>query len=223
LVAIQQGNEVSGLTKRQAAVLAFVDKFIKTNEYSPSFSEIQEHFGFASPTAVAKHIAALERRGFVHHDRYTSRSLTVNHSREAVASEILKLPLIGSIAAGIPIQTHSQIESIALPGSLLAGTEASHLLKIIGSGFHEEMLLDGDYLVVATRVKPYVGETVIVVVNGYNTLIGDYFVEDSYIKLVSRTPHHQPMLLRQTDVVVQGVVIAVFRKYSPRLTISRHT
>lgn len=143
---------VVGLTKRQAEVLVFIEQFISAHSHAPSYSDIQHHFGFASVNAVAKHLAALSRRGVLKREPHASRSLSLEKPASLESSGEVMLLLMGYLMAGLPIQTYASIESWPVPASLVVNPSITYLLRVEEHSLHEEMLLDGDLLIIETRL-----------------------------------------------------------------------
>jgi len=205
---------LNGLTKRQADILAFVQQFIDSHRFSPSLSEIQSHFGFASVNAAAKHLNSLKRKGFLNADPYRRRSISLPlETQTQIDPKIVQVPLIGILSAGEPIETFAQIATIDVPLAMVANPKETYALKISDDSFQEEMLLAGDILLVDTRTDPQPGETVIALVNQHDTLIARYFMDGGYIKLMSYTTQHQPIILKQQNLSIKGIVIASLRNY----------
>ncbi len=205
---------MNGLTKRQAEILAFVQQFIDRHSYSPSLSEIGGHFGFASVNAAAKHLNSLKRKGYLQAEPHRRRSISLPLQIRAHSDPTsLAIPLIGVLSAGEPIETFAQITAIEIPSSMAINPEQMYALKISDDSLMEEMLLEGDILLVEARTDPQQGETVVAVVNQHDTLIARYFIDGDYIKLMSHTPHHQPIILKQSDLSIKGIVVASLRNY----------
>ncbi len=122
------------LTKRQSEILSYLQTHINGQGYAPSFEEIAEKFGFQSLATVHEHLTNLERKGYIRRSYNESRSIEVLPPRgTSSASEI---PLLGKVAAGTPIESLMQEESIAVPGAHAAAARAE--LRAQGRG-----LLDG--------------------------------------------------------------------------------
>ena len=202
------------LTKRQTEVLSFVQQFINSNRYSPSLSEIQTHFGFASVNAAAKHLASLKRKGVLAADPRRRRSISLPSSMPVESlSKSIPLPLIGTICGGEPIETFAKIETVDVPLSMVPNPEQTYVLKVLDTSLNEEMLLAGDLLIVEARTEPLPGETVVAIVNHHDTFVARYFTDGDYVKLMSHTSQHQPIVLRPKDLSIKGIVVASLRNY----------
>lgn len=201
------------LTKKQHDVLQYIKDYLQTHSYAPSYREIMQHFSFNSLGTVYRYIKVLKNKGFLDAKKQSSRSLTLLHGSgiKNNSSEI-SLPFIGYISAGEPIETFSKSLSFEVPQSLVDVAEATYVLKVRGDGLVEELIADGDYLLVEARQETHAGETVVALLNQNDIIVKKYFLEEAYVRLVSHSPHHPALIVREDDIMIQGVVIAVIRK-----------
>lgn len=205
---------MKGLTRRQREIIDYIQEFITNNRYSPSYREICERFGFSSLGSIYKHMNALKRKGAIETIAKTSRSLSLPTTTDqtAIPREI-QIPFIGNIAAGTQIQTFSQTQQIAVPRFLVNAPEKTYALRVQGSSLCEEMIADGDLLLVEARQEAHPGETVVALINRHDTIIKKYYPEGAYVRLVGLHAHLHPIILRQQDILVQGVVIGLLRSF----------
>lgn len=198
------------LTKRQKEILDFVTGFIEREGYSPSMEEIAAHFHFASLNAVFKHLEAIEARGYLHRDANRARSIELKH---ADAPAVRILPLYGYIAAGRPIEAISTSNNLAVPEELLRGRGDHYVLRVQGDSMIEEHIADGDYVVVDPGASPADGETVVALVDGENVTLKKLYREGSQVRLQPANATIPALRFDGSRVQVQGVVVAVMRKY----------
>lgn len=204
---------MKGLTKRQRELLDFIQEFIDHNRYSPSYREIAARFNFQSVGSVYKHVHTLKNKGFIQSDGSTQRSLTTNEKKEKPLPAEASVPLIGTIAAGAPIQTYSHCQTVQVPSSYLQSSKKTYALRAKGDSLQEEMIADGDILIVEVRPEACHGETVIGLINGVDIIVKKYFKEGAYVKLQGVNTTHSPILLREEDITIQAVVLCVIRTY----------
>lgn len=203
---------MKGLTKRQREIIDYIHNFISNNRYSPSYREIGQHFGFNSLGTVYKHVGVLKRKGLLHAESKSSRTLSPVISEPLqMAQNSLDIPFIGNIAAGIPIQTFPQAHQIAVPRHFVHAPEKTYALRAKGDTLNEEMIADGDVLLVEARHQANPGETVVALINGHDTIVKKYYPEGDYIRLMSCHVRQQPIILRHEDISVQGILIALLR------------
>lgn len=200
------------LTRRQRQILDYLKDYIKAHHYAPSFEEIAEHFSFSSLATVHEHLTNLERKGYIQRSHNESRSIEL--VPEQGQSGATELPLLGRVAAGEPIEAVALPETIAVPNDLLPRRGSSYVLRVDGESMIEEHIMDGDYVVVNTRNTAYSGETVIALIDGSTATVKRYYREpDGWIRLQPANPAMAPIRAHENDVLIQGVVVGVIRKY----------
>jgi repressor LexA len=197
------------LTKRQREILNYVESFIENYGYSPSFEEIARFFGYSSLATVHEHLSNLEKKGFLRKNYTKSRSLELVPSEGTLAVE---LPLLGSVAAGLPIEAIEEQETIAVPHDMLRSGR-NYVLRVRGNSMIDEQIRDGDFIVVNAREAAENGEMVVALVNGDSATVKKYYREGRRIRLQPANETMEPMYFDEEDVRVQGVVVAVIRKY----------
>lgn len=200
------------LTKRQSEILEFVRGYISEQGYAPSFEEIAGKFEFQSLATVHEHLSNLERKGYIRRAHNESRSIEVLPPRgQAIATEI---PLLGMVAAGAPIESLAHDETVAVPDDLLPRRGPNYALRVRGQSMIEEHICDGDVVVVHGRDAAENGEMVIALVNGSEATVKKYYREPGgWVRLQPANAAMSPMRFQERDVVIQGVVVGVLRKY----------
>jgi repressor LexA len=200
------------LTKRQNEILAYLRGHIAEHGYAPSFEEIAEQFTFASLATVHEHLTNLERKGYIRRQFNESRSIEVLPPRgTAKATEI---PLLGRVAAGLPIESLMHDETIAVPDEILPRRGPNYALKVAGNSMIDEHIIDGDYVVVHGRDAAENGEMVIALVNGSEATVKKFYRESGgWIRLQPANTTMSPMRYQERDVLIQGVVVGIIRKY----------
>jgi repressor LexA len=205
---------MKGLTKRQREIVDYIQQFIANNRYSPSYREISQHFGFSSLGSVYKHINALKRKGAILAETQTSRSIApAEQEPQSKLSEEVEIPFIGHISAGVPIQILSQTQQLSIPRTLVHSVEKTYALRVQGDSLSEEMIADGDLLLVEARQEAHPGETVVALINEHDTIVKKYYPEGNNIRLLSAYAHHHPILLRSEDIRIQGVLVGLLRLF----------
>lgn len=204
---------MKGLTKRQRELIDFIQHFIATNRYSPSYREIGRHFGFNSLGSVHKHVATLKKKGFLLGESNTGRSITTIEEPSHSHNPERSIPLIGRIAAGVPIQTFPQTHQILVPSTFVLSPEKTYALRAQGDSLNEEMIADGDIILIEVRQEAHPGETVVALINKNDTIIKKFYPEGDFVRLLGIYSDHHPILLRKEDIVVQAVVVSLLRQY----------
>ncbi len=200
------------LTKRQSEILEYLRSHIVDRGYAPSFEEIAEKFEFASLATVHEHLTNLERKGYIKRQYNESRSIEVMPPRGT--SKATEIPLLGRVAAGFPIESLMQDESIAVPDDMLPRRGPNYALKVAGSSMIEEHICDGDFVVVHGRQAAENGEMVIALVNGSEATVKKFYREaGGWIRLQPANATMQPLRSQERDVLIQGVGVGGIRTY----------
>jgi repressor LexA len=201
------------LTRRQSEILSYLQTHIHEQGYAPSFDEIAERFGFQSLATVHEHLTNLERKGYIRRSFNASRAIEVLPPRgTASATEI---PLLGKVAAGMPIESLMHDETLAVPDSMLPRRGPNYALRVQGDSMIDEHILDGDLVVVHGQQNAENGEMVIALVNGSEATVKTFYREQGgWIRLQPANAAMQPLRFQESDVLIQGVVVGVIRKYT---------
>jgi repressor LexA len=200
------------VTRRQREILDYIAKHIEEKGYAPSFEEIARQFGFQSLATVHEHLTNLERKGYIRRTHNESRAIEVVPPKGQTGAT--ELPLLGLVAAGHPIEAVTGDETIAVPDELLPRRGRSYVLKVRGDSMIDEHIKDGDYVVVQERNQADTGQTVIALVHGEGATVKRFYREPGgWIRLQPANETLQPLRLNERDVIVQGVVVGVIRKY----------
>ncbi len=193
-----------GITKKQRDVLSFIEEYQKKNRgVSPSFEEIKRHFNLSAVSTVYGHIQRLIRAGYLEKSK--------NSKREIILKNRGRIPLLGVVSAGKPIEVLEDKEYIELPEFLKLPTEC-FVLKVRGNSMVDEGIMDGDYIFLIKNKKPENGDLVVALLNGEVTL-KKYYKEGKKIKLQPANPSYSPIYVEEKDINIQGILYAVIRKY----------
>ncbi|MEO8634073.1 MAG: transcriptional repressor LexA [Gemmatimonadales bacterium] len=200
------------LTKRQSEILNYLQEHIRERGYAPSFEEIAEQFSFQSLATVHEHLTNLERKGYIHRTHNESRAIEVLPPKGTTGAT--EIPLLGRVAAGAPIESIASGETLAVPDALLPRRGPNYALKVQGESMIDDHIIDGDFVVVNGRQAAENGEMVIAMINGSEATVKRYYREPGgWIRLQPANPTMQPMRFQERDVLIQGVVVGVIRKY----------
>ena len=200
------------LTRRQKQIFDFLQTYILEHGYAPSFEEIAGHFEFRSLATVHEHLSNLERKGYIHRAHNESRSIeVVPLPGQATAVE---LPLLGQVAAGEPIEAVAHPESIAIPTDLIPRRGSCYVLRVRGDSMIDEHIQHGDFVVVQGREEADNGAMVVALVDGTSATVKRYYREPGgWIRLQPANESMQPIRVHEDNVLIQGVVVGVMRRY----------
>jgi repressor LexA len=198
------------LTKRQKELLDYLSGYLAEKGYAPTLEEIGSRFNLNSLATVHKHLTNLEQKGAIRR--------TWNHSRAieligpARAAGAVELPLLGAVAAGRPIEALETADTLVVPEQFVRRRH-TFALRVIGSSMVGDGILDGDFIVVEERPTAENGETVVATIGGEATVKRIYREKGGKIRLQPANDAMDPIVVREREVEVRGVVVAVMRKY----------
>jgi repressor LexA len=199
------------LTKRQREILDFLNEFIQQHGYAPSLEEIGRRFGLSSLATVHKHLTNLQEKGFI--KRAWNRSRSVEMVAARTGGRALELPLLGYVAAGVPIEAIVSNETIAVPQDL-AGRKDTYVLRVRGDSMIDEQIRDGDFVIVEDRKSADNGEMVIALLNSTEVTLKKFYRDPGgRIRLQPANATMAPIFVDPDAVQIQGVVVGVMRKY----------
>ena len=204
------------LTKRQREVLDFLGEFIRDRGYSPSIQEIGDALGMSSVATVHKHLTQLKRKGFIRQEPNRKRSIELGEDVFSESGEVVELPLLGTIAAGEPIEAIEDRRKISVPAELVGRKRGKRVfvLRVKGNSMVEDHILDGDHVVVAEGQSADNGQTVVALLDGENATLKKYYREKGSVRLQPANEAMEPIIVeRDRDVRIQGLVIGLIRRY----------
>jgi len=193
------------LTKRQRQILNFINDFSKKHGFAPSHEEIKKHFRLRAVSTINQHLIALENKGYLQKQKNQPRGVKVTKSEKLV-----KIPLLGTIAAGQPIEAIQQNETIVVQQNLFAKSGEHYALKVAGDSMIDEGIFDGDTVIIHKQSTVENGETAVALINGEATLKKIY-KEKNRIKLQPANPNFKPIFVK--DIDIQGKVTGIVRQF----------
>lgn len=197
------------LTERQQAILDFINSYVQDNDFPPSVREIGRQFGIY-PATVQDHITALERKGYLRKKKFQSRTLSVPASSRRRSSD--GIPIIGRVAAGLPLLAQENIEDmIHLPKEWAPA--GAFLLKVQGNSMEGAHILDGDYVLVHPQKTAGNGEIVVALI-GEEATVKRFYRTDSGITLKAENPGYRPIEIERSEAPsfnIVGKVMGVLR------------
>jgi repressor LexA len=199
------------VTRRQKEVLDFISSFVQRNGYSPSFEEIARGLSLKSLATVHKHITNLQSKGLLQRAHNRSRSIDVLPPRSKTRGPD-RLPLMGRIAAGFPVEAVENAETISL-GDIIGNREV-FALQVRGDSMRDEHIVDNDYVLVEKVRTAREGDIVVALVNGSDTTLKRYYIEGSMVRLQPSNREMDPIYVPISQVAIQGRVLGVLRKYA---------
>jgi repressor LexA len=187
------------LTEKQQAILNFINDYISEHQYPPSVREIGKHFGIY-PATVQDHISAIERKGFLQKKRFQSRTLSVSRTSRPGG-----VPIVGTVAAGVPILAQENIEDVVHFPERWA-TTGSFLLKVKGDSMVGAHILDGDYVLVQPQQSARDGEIVVALI-GDEATVKRFFQTPAGVRLKAENPKFKDIEVSTEDAAADGFQI----------------
>ncbi|GAP77866.1 MULTISPECIES: transcriptional repressor LexA [Brachybacterium] len=211
-------ERTAGLTRRQRLVLETINEAVAARGYPPSMREIGDAVGLTSSSSVAHQLQTLERKGFLRRDPKRPRAMEVVMPEvdDAPAPPVeiepggssVNVPLVGRIAAGIPITAEEQVEDVfTLPERLVGGGDL-FLLQVVGDSMIDAAICDGDWVVVRSQSTAEKGEIVAAMIDGEAT-VKTFVQRDDHVWLMPHNPAFAPILGDHAEIL--GKVVAVLR------------
>lgn len=198
------------LTGRQRDIFDFIESRIRTNGVAPTLQEISNHFGFSSTASAQKHVNLLVKKGFLERDKHQKRGLTL--VGESPTPSLVTVPLVGTVAAGSPIENFGETEETAVPPDMV-GQGEHFVLQVRGLSMIDDGIHDGDSIVVKKVSEAKTGETVVALIDGEATLKRFYPEPNGMVRLQGANPTMAPIVMPASQVVIQGILVGLLRKY----------
>jgi repressor LexA len=198
-------------TERQERILEVIRDFTEERGYPPSVREIGERVGLSSSSTVQAHLKTLEKRGLIHRDPTKPRALIASGSRafQRAEADYGVLPIVGKVAAGVPITATENLEGEYVVPAELARKPGTFMLRVQGDSMVDAAILDGDMIVVSPQPDARNGEIVVAMVEGEAT-VKRFFREAGRVRLQPENRTMRPIF--SDDVSVVGRVEAVVRR-----------
>ena len=203
-------GEKMSLTKKQKQVYDYICEYIDTYTYSPTQSEIKEHFGFKSLGSVQDYIKYLKGSGHIINDPNSVRGLKPAPPEQS-DQNIIEIPLHGKVAAGIPIEAIEGIETVGIPASMI-GSGNHFGLTVSGESMIEDGILDGDLIIIKEKSHANNGDTIVATIDNEAT-VKRYYKKTNHIELHPANSSMSPIHVKNGDFQIKGVLVGLYRSY----------
>jgi repressor LexA len=203
-------------TQRQKEILDYISRFLERHGHEPSYALIARHFGVKSRATIAKHIAALERRGLLTRQHEEGSFALAVKVAEPASEAVYEVPLLGRIAAGTPIDAIEDREMISVPRFLLGRVrpERVYALRVRGESMIDEHICDGDIAIIENRTAANDGEIVVALVDGSHATLKRLYRLGSSVELRAANSQVEPMKFPAHKVEIQGIFRGLLRPTS---------
>lgn len=195
------------LTKKQKRALDFIRAYKEKRGYAPSLEEIKKHLGLSSVSTAHYHVKTLEGLGYLKKEENQPRAIDVYREEQMV-----QIPLLGTIAAGQPIEAIEEKETIAVPQSKLPHSGEFFALRVVGNSMVDENINDGDLVLVKQQGVAENGQKVVALIDNHEATLKKFYKERGHIRLQPANKNMEPLIFRNgRDVSIQGIVLDVIR------------
>ena len=203
------------LTDRQQAILDFVRERIAADGLPPTWAEIARAFGFRQTRAAQKHLQALEAKGYLALLPGKARGIRLSppaQARTALRDGEVELPILGRVAAGLPIGADAGVQRHLLLDRRLFSSPPDYLLRVQGDSMREDGILDGDLVAVHRTNDARDGQTVVARLDDEITIKRLQLMEDG-IRLLPRNPDYAPIdVASDQDFAIEGIYCGLIRE-----------
>ncbi len=197
------------VTPRQLQIMQFIRDWRRRSGFSPTMQEIGDSMHLTKVT-IFEHVGALEKKGLLlRGPKHSARSLRVNPDFPLPDERSTNLPLLGRIAAGMPIEAVEDQQTLDLE-ELFERRSETFVLEVTGESMIDEHIRDGDYVICERRNVAHNGETVVALLADGETTLKKFYREKDRIRLQPANTSFDPIYVQ--NIEIQGVVIGVVRK-----------
>lgn len=215
---------VRKITKRQKQIYDFIKSYQREKGYPPSVREMASAVGLSSPSTVHAHLAVLEDLGLIKRDRTKPRAIEVfnedgssalpaqDRSEQAPTKVrgTVSLPLVGRVAAGLPILAEQNIEDTFTVPTEIASESSSFILEVHGSSMINAGIFNGDYIIVREQKSANNGEIVVAMIDGEAT-VKTFYKEQGRVRLQPENDAMEPIFAKSP--VILGKVVGLMRRF----------
>jgi len=204
----------ANVTPRQMEILTYIRDFRHKNGFSPTLQEIGDALSLTKVT-VFEHVRALERKKLLQRGtKHSARSLRISSQAEFPDERSTRLPLVGRIAAGLPIEAVEDTETVDLEEMLDRGVE-TFILEVTGESMIDDHICDGDFVICEKRNTARDGQTVVALLEDGEATLKRFYRDGTgkkaRIRLQPANPAFEPIMVDPQSCQIQGVVIGVIR------------
>ena len=232
------------LTRKQLDLLNYINKHLNKDGIPPSFDEMKEALDLRSKSGIHRLITALEERGFIRRLAHRARAIEIVKFPESLETNnevaklntdfsknssmkpekdtthlpssvhAIELPVMGRIAAGVPIEAISQVShNVAIPGHMLRNGGDHYALEVKGDSMIEEGINDGDIVVIKETKTAVNGDIVVALVKDSEATLKRFFYRGDAIALEAANPAYETRIVPSDQVKVQGRLVGLIRSY----------
>lgn len=207
------------LTKRQKQIFDYIKKFIKQNGYAPTIEEIRRHFRLSSLATIHQHIENLKSKGYLKKLVNQPRSIQLNTQNNN--SNLVEIPLLGTIAAGTPIEAIEIPETITVTKNDIGKFGDYYALRVEGDSMIDDGIYDGDIVVIKQQNVADDGQMVVAILEDNEATLKKIYREKDRFRLQPANPSLFPIYKKWVEI--RGVVVKIMRNFENQIEKIRKT
>jgi len=202
------------ITTKQAETLTFIKKFMVEHGFPPSVREICKGMDLNSPATVHAHLKQLEKKGIIRKEasKFRTIELLVENEFEDKKEDLIKVPLLGKVSCGNPIEAIEQPnEFFDLPASLIPVKQTIFTLKCSGDSMINVGIFDGDFVIIQKQKIAKNGDIVVALTEDNEVTLKTFYKEKDHIRLQPENDELEPIIL--SNCTILGKAIGLYRKF----------
>lgn len=205
------------LTPKEQKIFEYLKEYWQNHQYSPTYEEIRDYFGFASLFSVQQYLKQLEKKGWIKNPgKNQKRAIQIASTTVAnpdFSPQTLTVPLLGRVAAGLPIEALEAEERLSIPHGMVRPGGVYFALKVKGDSMIEEGILDQDFVIIRKQATAERGQTVVALVDGEAT-IKKYRPHSNGIDLIAANPAFPVIRVDPSqEFEIRGILAGVLRLF----------
>ena len=207
-------NNLRPITEKQSNVLDFIKRYTASHGFPPSIREIGQALDLSSPATVHSHVKKLEKAGYlkVNSNKFRAMEILVENEYLEKSDDLVKVPLLGKITAGSPIEAIERPnEFFSIPANLIPAKETVFTLNVSGESMINAGIFDGDIVIVQKQNVARNGDIVVAMTDNNEVTLKTYYKEKGYFRLQPENDTMQPIIL--DHVTILGKAIGLYRKF----------
>lgn len=200
------------VTARQRQVYDFIGRYAEAHKLPPTIAEIGKQFQMTSSASVHSILSALEREGLIKRIPNVSRGIEIIKHEEH--QDDYEIPLLGTVAAGQPIEAILAHETVQAPKNML-GRDRMFALRVRGDSMIDENIQDNDIIIVSSQQTAENGQMVVALIDGNYATVKKFYREPDFIRLEPANPQFKPIFIKTPErIQIQGIVRGLIRSYN---------
>ena len=210
------------LTTKQKQLFEFLSDYISNKGIAPSFEEMKNAVNLKSKSGIHRLILSLEDRGFIRRLKHKARAMEVTKSlnnnfnihKEMNNNNLISIPLLGSIAAGNPIEAiENSDENIQVPLNLISSNKKNYVLKVEGDSMVNKGIVDGDKAIIEFTNNAENGDIVVALINDQDVTLKKLKKDKDKIHLIPANDNYKTQTFNSTEIKIQGKLKGIIRSY----------